>query len=41
MYEVETLCGENYMGCPACSDGIHACHIDGNRKLYRFQKDNQ
>eukprot|EP00105_Crassostrea_gigas_P045393 XP_019929541.1 PREDICTED: uncharacterized protein LOC105344968 [Crassostrea gigas] len=36
-YEVEQLEKKDAMSCPACSKGLHACHIDGNRKLYRFK----
>ena len=24
--------------CPACDNNPHAVHVDGNRKLYRFNK---
>jgi hypothetical protein len=24
--------------CPACADEPHALHIDGNAKLYRYEK---
>ena len=35
-FELDRLRGINVMECPACSKGFHACHVDGNRKIYRY-----
>ena len=35
-YEMDRLRGINVMECPACSKQMHACHVDGNRKVYRY-----
>lgn len=40
-YELKKLQGWNPLKCPACNDGMHACHVDGNKKLYRFKGRNQ
>ena len=35
-FELDRLRGIDSMQCPACSYGMHACHVDGNRKVYRY-----
>ena len=35
-FELDRLRGIDPMQCPACSEGMHACHVDGNRKVYRY-----
>lgn len=32
------LVGGDLFVCPACSHTPHAIHIDGNMKLYRYEK---
>ncbi|RXN13634.1 putative protein si:dkey-29d5.2 [Labeo rohita] len=39
--EVNQLLGKEPFVCPACSPEMVAVSVDGNRKLYRFQKTNQ
>ncbi|KAJ8272494.1 hypothetical protein GJAV_G00089800 [Gymnothorax javanicus] len=38
-FEVEQLCCAAPFTCPACSPQMLAIAVDGNRKLYRFQRD--
>ncbi|XP_046891246.1 uncharacterized protein LOC124477479 isoform X4 [Hypomesus transpacificus] len=40
-YEENQLLGNEPLVCPACSPEMVAVSVDGNRKLYRFQKTNQ
>ncbi|XP_046895477.1 uncharacterized protein LOC124480338 [Hypomesus transpacificus] len=40
-YEENQLLGKEPLVCPACSPEMVAVSVDGNRKLYRFQKTNQ
>ena len=35
-YEIDKIKDNVPLTCPACSDGIHGLHCDGNRKLYRY-----
>ena len=35
------LVDKNLFQCPACSDGYHAVHTDGNKKVYRYSRNNQ
>ncbi|XP_066911104.1 uncharacterized protein, partial [Clytia hemisphaerica] len=37
-YELDMKKGMDWMKCPCCSIKQHACHIDGNAKLYRYQR---
>ena len=39
--EESKLLGKDPFICPACSPEMVAVSVDGNRKLYRFQKTNQ
>ncbi|XP_046873291.1 uncharacterized protein LOC124465508 isoform X2 [Hypomesus transpacificus] len=39
-YEENQLLGKEPLVCPACSPEMVAVSVDGNRKLYRFQKTN-
>ncbi|XP_050958154.1 uncharacterized protein LOC127159342, partial [Labeo rohita] len=39
--EVNQLLGKEPFVCPACSPEMVAVSVDGNRKLYKFQKTNQ
>lgn len=36
----ENLAGGDLFSCPACSTTPHAIHIDGNMKLYRYNRKN-
>uniref|UniRef100_A0A7M5X0A6 CxC3 like cysteine cluster domain-containing protein n=1 Tax=Clytia hemisphaerica TaxID=252671 RepID=A0A7M5X0A6_9CNID len=36
-YELEMSQGMDWMKCPCCSIKQHACHVDGNCKLYRYK----
>ena len=40
-YELDRLRGINAMKCPACAKQMHACHVDGNRKVYRYGYNNR
>lgn len=41
-YDVDQLMGANlHFKCPACYKGMHSCHCDGNRKVYRYARQNQ
>ncbi|XP_046871087.1 uncharacterized protein LOC124466089 isoform X1 [Hypomesus transpacificus] len=40
-YEENQLLGKEPLVCPACSPEMVSVSVDGNRKLYRFQKTNQ
>ncbi|KAI9545903.1 hypothetical protein NQZ68_032616 [Dissostichus eleginoides] len=40
-FEENKLLGKEPFVCPACSPEMVAVSVDGNRKLYRFQKTNQ
>ncbi|KAK7913198.1 hypothetical protein WMY93_013409 [Mugilogobius chulae] len=37
-HEMDNICQEKTFSCPACSPDMLAVAVDGNRKLYRFQK---
>ena len=34
----KTLLGGNTFQCPACQDKPHIVYLDGNMKLYRYEK---
>ncbi|XP_042184443.1 uncharacterized protein LOC112260117 [Oncorhynchus tshawytscha] len=36
--EIDQVCDIQYFDCPACSPGMLAVSVDGNKKLYRFKK---
>eukprot|EP00111_Clytia_hemisphaerica_P010019 TCONS_00029297-protein len=36
-YELNMMKGMDWMKCPCCSIKQHACHVDGNAKLYRYR----
>ncbi|XP_034005761.1 uncharacterized protein LOC117497862 isoform X1 [Trematomus bernacchii] len=40
-FEENKLLGKEPYVCPTCSPEMLAVSVDGNRKLYRFQKTNQ
>ncbi|XP_065901149.1 uncharacterized protein [Dysidea avara] len=37
-FELKKMTKTPLLECPACYQGQHSVHIDGNRKLYRFSK---
>ncbi|CAM4597223.1 unnamed protein product [Leuciscus chuanchicus] len=37
-HEMETLLGDDHFSCPACSQDMVAMSLDGNRKMYRFNR---
>ncbi|KAL3970494.1 homeobox protein goosecoid [Sarotherodon galilaeus] len=37
LFEVDRMCKEPCVSCPACTPDVLAVSVDGNRKLYRFQ----
>ncbi|XP_067220129.1 uncharacterized protein [Chanodichthys erythropterus] len=37
-HEMETLLGDDHFSCPACSQDMLAVSLDGNRKMYRFNR---
>nr|XP_029530688.1 uncharacterized protein LOC115138218 isoform X2 [Oncorhynchus nerka] len=39
--EIDQVCDIQYFDCPACSPGMLAVSVDGNKKLYRFKKGQQ
>ena len=37
-YEKEKIQCTPHLDCPACFSTQHSVHVDGNKKLYRFNK---
>ncbi|XP_056441143.1 uncharacterized protein LOC130378391 isoform X2 [Gadus chalcogrammus] len=37
-HEIELLLGDDHFSCPACGDDMVAVSLDGNRKMYRFNR---
>ncbi|KAI4806424.1 hypothetical protein KUCAC02_017250 [Chaenocephalus aceratus] len=37
-HEIDKLLGDDHFSCPACGDDMVAVSLDGNRKMYRFNR---